>query len=171
VQIRNTTQEIARKNARRYGLRRTIGPSPMMDGSWIIQTHLGRWIDPDRPNLDQTVASTWFRNEPDWFRWTGLVHTPLKGQKAGPRPLLTSPSLSSLKTRVRSSHLSLEFRRLLRRARLCRYGGSPVAPPYLRLFLKQNTPLCSSWPPLYDSDTDFSKLSMDSHRSTLASTT
>jgi hypothetical protein len=68
VQIRSATQEIARKNARRYGLRRTTGPGPIMDGSWIIQTHLGHWIDPDRPKLDQTVASTWFRNEPDWFR-------------------------------------------------------------------------------------------------------
>jgi hypothetical protein len=58
----------SKRNARKCGLRRTTGPGPKMDGSWIIQTHQGRWIDPDQPNLDQTVASTWFRGEPDWFR-------------------------------------------------------------------------------------------------------
>ena len=54
-----------------------------MDGSWIIQTHLGRWIDPDRPKLDQTVmaygsgANQTGSTEPVWF-------TPLyKQEEAG----------------------------------------------------------------------------------------
>jgi hypothetical protein len=27
-----------------------IGPSPRGNGSWVIQTHQGRWIDPVSPN-------------------------------------------------------------------------------------------------------------------------
>ena len=45
----------------------------------------------------------------------------------------------------------------------------PVAPPYLNLFRKLFTSLCSSWTPLHDFDTYFWKLGMDSNRSTLAS--
>jgi hypothetical protein len=50
VQKSQKAWQIAKEQRKNENLQRPGGPSPKEDGSWIIQTHQGRWMDPGSQN-------------------------------------------------------------------------------------------------------------------------